>query len=267
MKAVLLAALLCGAVLSAQAQINEKAVAPCERRFTVGLNNYEPLAYREKGRLRGLAVDLVEALQEKTGCKYLATEISRPAAIEQINKDRVDLLVLMVQSTEYESGGQFVPVYDSRRELTVLKSSYTKLKTIPQYINDEKIKFAYMISSRSVISEEEERRLLKSARLIGVPTPEEAFKLLQKGRVQAVLFSSLLTSYYKAKFKIQNKVETVIDAEKPVKVGLYLSKRRLNEQEKELLQTTAENLKKDGSLLRIFKKYMSEEEALRRLGS
>ncbi|MEK2646522.1 substrate-binding periplasmic protein [Bdellovibrio sp. BCCA] len=248
------------------AQLQEKGTKnTCERRFLVGLNNFEPFAYRENGRLQGLAHDLIVIIKDKMGCQFIESELPRPSAVDQINHGRVDVLALMVRSSEYETGGNFIPFYNSQRELTVAKKVFARGKKIEDYLNDEKIKFAYMIGNRSVISESEETRLLKASRLVGVPTPDNAFRLLKEGRVQAVLFSALVTSYHTKKQKMEDQVEKVVDLSKKVQVGLYLSKRRVSAAEKQSFEKALDEMKKDGSFLRVFSKYMSEEEALHRL--
>lgn len=240
---------------------------PCERRFTVGLNNYEPFAFREKGRLKGLAHDLVVNLKEKTGCQFMESEVARPSAIDQMNRGRIDLLALMVQSKEYEVGGEFLPFYISSREMAVAKKVYSKEKKIEDYVADEKVKFAYMIGNRTVISEAEEKKLLKSSRLIGTPDPEGAYRLLKEGRVQAVLFSALLTSYYFEKMNLRGIAERVVDPSAKIKIGLYVSQRRVSGAEKRMIQEALDDMKKDGSFLFIFSKYMTKDEALRRLNN
>lgn len=237
----------------------------CERRFLVGLNNFEPFAYRERGRLRGLAHDVIETLKEKMGCQFIESEISHPTAIDQLSRGRVDVLALLVRSNNYEAGGEFIPFYESHRELTVSKKSFVKGRKIEDYIADDKIKFAYMIGNRSVITEDEEKKLLKASRLVGVPGPDEAYRLLREGRVQAVLFSALVSSYHVKKHSMMDQVERVVDLSKKIEVGIYLSKRRINAQEKEMFENALSEIKKDGSFLRVFSKYMTEEEALQRL--
>lgn len=237
----------------------------CERRFLVGLNNFEPLAYREGGRLKGLAHDVVSVFKEKMGCQFIESDMARPTAVDQMNHGRLDMLALMVKSSEYESGGDFLHFYNSHRELTIAKKSFVKGKKIEDYLADDKIKFAYMIANRSVITEAEEKSLLKASRLVGVPGPADAFRLLREGRVQAVLFSALVNSYHTQKHKMMDLVETVVDHSKKVQVGVYLSKRRVSPSEKEMFEKALVEMKKDGSFLRVFSKYMSKEEALRRL--
>lgn len=250
---------------SVPAQHNGSPSKSCERRFLVGLNNYEPLVWREGGELKGLAHDIITVFKQRTGCQYIELELPRPSALDRLKHDRVDMLVLMVQGSEYEMGGHFLPFYNSHRELTVAKSAYVKGKKIEDYIADEKIKFAYMIGSRTVITEKEEERLLKSSRLIGTPSPEGAFRLLEEGRVQALLFSSLITSHYLKKMNMSKKIERVVDRSHKVPIGLYLSKRRVSKAEKEKFEKIMAEMKKDGSFLRIFSQYMSPEEAQSRL--
>ncbi len=149
-------------ILSQPVPAQDSAKKSCDRRFTVSLTNFEPFAYRERGRLKGLAHDVIEAIKEKTGCQFAETETPRSQSVEQINRGRVDILSLIVKSSDYEKGGVFIPFYMSSREISVAKKFFSKNKKIEDYLADEKIKFAYMIGNRAVLSEAEEIKLFES---------------------------------------------------------------------------------------------------------
>ena len=237
----------------------------CDRKFVVGLNNYAPFAFRENGKLQGLAHDIVNDLAKNTSCQFLEEEVPRPSSVEELKRGHLDIVMLVIKGNEYGSSGNFQGLYTTTRRLTVLTSNYDPKKTVSDYLADRKVKFAQLIGTKTVWSEEEQRRLLLAGRIIGVPDPEGAFRLLKQGRVQAVLFSFFLTEYYLKKMKLEGKVVSIKDSEVPAEVGVYYSKRRLNSDEEKMLRQALEKIKADGSLHDILVKYMGEEEASRRV--
>lgn len=237
----------------------------CDRKFVVGLNNYAPFAFRENGKLQGLAHDLVTDLAKSTSCQFIEEEVSRTATVEELKRGHLDIVMLVIKGNEYSSSGNFHGLYTSTRQLTVLKRHYDPNKTVTDYLADRKVKFAQLIGTKTVWSEEEQKKLLLSGRIIGVPDPEGAFRLLKEGRVQALLFSSFLTDYYVKKLKMEGKVMRIKDVDVPAEVGIYYSKRRMNSGDEKMLREAVERIKEDGSLRRILVKYMGEEEANKRV--
>lgn len=250
----------------AQSRTSESAPV-CSRRFVVDLNDFAPLAFRANGQLQGLAHDVVSELKVKTGCQFQEVERSRPVAIDNMNRDRADISLLIVKSSEYEKGGEFVPFFKSYRELVVSKKVYHPGRPIEAYLADEKIKFAHIIGSRAAFAEKEAEILLKSNRLIATPAPEGSFRMLKESRVQALMYPSMVISHYVEKLGMEKDVARIADSSFDYPVGLYLSKRRVSSQEKAMIVKALAEMKKDGSFLRIFSKYMSREEAQRRLDS
>lgn len=236
----------------------------CERKFVVGLNDFAPFAYRENGKLQGLAHDLVAELKVRTHCVFQENEISRPTAVEDLKRGKLDVVAFVIKSAELDRSGTFIPFFKTTRELTVLKSNWSPERKISDYVKDEKVKFAHLIGTEIVVSTAEDKKLMASSRFVGVPVPESAFQLLTKGRVQAILFSSFMTDYYVKKLDLVDKVVRIPESN-IVEVGIYTSKRRVTSDEDRKFSEAAEAMKKDGTLLKILTKYMGEKEARKRL--
>lgn len=244
-----------------------KRSATCTRRYLVDISDFEPLAIRKNGRLQGLAHDLTVELQNRLGCTFIETERSMPVGIENMSRGRSDIVLLGAEQSGYAKGGHFVRLYTNYREMLVAQSSHRPDWKIEDYLQDKKIKFAHLIGGWNMIEKEQEEQLLKEGRLLGTPGPEGAFHLLKAGRVQAVLFSGIVNSHHIAKLKMEKLVARVEDPSVRVEIGAFISKRRVSQQERQLLEKAFDEMKKDGSFLRIFSKYVSPEEARHRMES
>ncbi len=239
----------------------------CDRRFVAGLNNYAPFAFREKGQLQGVAHDIVEELSQRTHCPFQENEVSRPSAVEDLKRGRLDVMVFVVKSAELDRNSKFIPLFESVRELTVLKSSAVAGRKISSYVNDDKVKFAHLIGNEVVVSIADDKKLIASSRLIGVSDPESAFNLLLKGRAQVTLFSAFMTDYYVGKLKLEDKVTRISDGDNKIEVGVYVSKRRVGTVDEKRITDALIGMKNDGSLEKILAKYMGPAEARKRLGA
>ncbi|QDK38920.1 ABC transporter substrate-binding protein [Bdellovibrio sp. NC01] len=237
----------------------------CQRKYVVSVNDYAPLAYRENGKLRGLAHDIVSEISLRTRCPFMENEVSRPASIDELKRGHSDIVALVPKTPEFEANGTFIPVYKSSRVLLVSKSVWAANKKISDYVNDDKIKFVHMIGAKLSVIGVDENKMVVGGRLIGTPQPEGSFRLFQQGRVQAGFFTALVADYYVKKFKLEDKVVQISDEGLPTEVGFYTSKRRMLSDDDRKLRETIEDMKKDGTLYQIFRKYMSEDEAKRRL--
>ncbi|UXR64497.1 transporter substrate-binding domain-containing protein [Bdellovibrio bacteriovorus] len=242
-----------------------KNPAACTRRYLVDISDFEPLAIRRNGRLEGLAHDLTVELQTRLGCTFIETERSLPVGIENMSSGRSDISLLGAERSGYAKGGHFVRLYTNYREMLVAQTSHRPDWKIENYIKDKNIKFAHLIGGWNMLDKAQEQELLKEGRLIGTPGPEGAFGLLKTGRVQAVLFSGIVNTHHISKLNMEKLVTRVEDSSERVEIGAFISKRRVSQEERVLLEKAFDEMKKDGSFLRIFSKYVSPQEAQHRM--
>lgn len=244
-----------------------KNPAACTRRYLVDISDFEPLAIRKNGRLEGLVHDLTVELHSRLGCTFIETERSLPVSIDNMSSGRSDIVLLGAERSGYSKGGHFVRLYTNYREMLVAQSSYRPDWKIEDYLQDKKIKFAHLIGGWTMIDKKQEEELLKEGRLLGTPGPEGAFRLLKSGRVQAVLFSGIVNTHHIAKLKMEKIVARVEDPSVRIEIGAFISKRRVTQEERAALEKAFDEMKKDGSFLRIFSKYVSPEEAAHRMAA
>ncbi len=242
-----------------------KKSATCARRYLVDISDFEPLAIRKNGRLEGFAHDITMELQSRLGCTFIETERSLPVGIENMSSGRSDIALLGSERSGYSKGGHFVRLYTNYREMLVAQGSYRSEWKIEDYLQDKNIKFAHLIGGWNMIDRKQEEELLKEGRLLGTPGPEGAFRLLKAGRVQAILFSGIVNTHYISKLHLEKLIERVEDRSMRVEIGAFISKRRVSTEERLLLEKALDEMKKDGSFLRIFSKYVSLQEAQHRL--
>ncbi|UOF01333.1 transporter substrate-binding domain-containing protein [Bdellovibrio reynosensis] len=237
----------------------------CERRYIVDMTDFAPIVIRTKGKLTGIAPDLISALRSKTGCIFIESEFSLPEIADKLVRGKSDIVLLAAKKSDIAATNFFVPLYTNTREIVVAKSVFVPNKTINDYIDDPRIKFAHLIGAWSTLDHEKETKLIKANRMIGIPGPEEAFGLLKEKRVQALLFTGIVNSYFIKKLEMENHSARVYDRTDKVEVGAILSTRRMNDDERRYMKLILDEIKADGTLLKILTKYVSYEDAKSRL--
>jgi ABC-type amino acid transport substrate-binding protein len=220
----------------------------CTRRFEVGVADYVPIFYREDGKAKGIGHEFARELERRTGCSFVETEYARPAAISQMKLGRLDLFFFSASLFEFESIGSFVPIFETKRSLTVLNSIQDKHQNIEDYIKDKSIKFGVVIGSQSSFTKGEYDLLISQERTIGVPSPDGLFRLIKTKRVQAVMFPSITTKYFVKINKLENLTKELEDPKNKSLVGYIYSNRRMSKSDLALVQDALKEMKADGTM-------------------
>ncbi|WP_148278883.1 substrate-binding periplasmic protein [Bdellovibrio bacteriovorus] len=234
----------------------------CSKQFIVGTNNYQPMYFRNSGgKAGGIDEDLIAAIMARRDCGYNSRGMSRPAAVESLKRGQLDLIMLVAENNIYSDGGaDFIPLFRSVRELVVRKSKYKKGQTVADVFGNKKVIFGNLIGSRAVMTESEYQMLLKDSRIIQVPDAVGVYALIQKGRTDAVIATPLLNNYLVKDLKIESDVTLVADRSFTTSLGIYVSRQRVREEERERLEGIVRKMKRDGTIERIISKYLTKDQ-------
>ncbi|QDK45547.1 hypothetical protein DOM22_10495 [Bdellovibrio sp. ZAP7] len=241
------------------AQVKLRGNLPCEKRYVLAFLDAAPGFYKnEKGIKEGSSYDILMEVGRRLGCKVSEEPGSYSAILDGFVRHRVDITGLTTKSPKMENFGEFVEMYRVPRSLVVRKDSFGVNDSIESILKNPKITFAGIIGGLFFIKESEKEQLFKERRLREVPGPQEVFNALSEGRVQATFSSPAFTAYY---LKRQNKLAQfkIIPDEKGEwqSLGFYLSIKRLSKEERQRVRAIISNVRQDGTLLEIEKKYVN----------
>lgn len=243
-------------------QVASASGKDCGRRFRVDVNNYAPLHFvTNYNEVQGLAYEVVIELEKRTGCVFVQDPVERPRMAEDLKKWRTDFVALVSPTAAMLEVGDFIPLYRVGRKLIISSNVYDSKKKLEDYLKDPSVKFATQIGLRYFLSRLEEEKLMKAGRLISVPDPFIAYKLLLSGRIQAFFTSPVVHAHQLKNLpSFEGHYSAMADLDKKSDIGFFVSKKRINAKEQAMVREAIRGMQKDGSLEKIVNKYIAPED-------
>lgn len=228
----------------------------CKRIFRVGALNNEPIYFRDdKGTLRGVLIELIDELRHRTGCDFEPSESSRPTLLANLRSSSIDLTLLSIKTDTMDQVASFIPMYLGKRAI-IMNSSLAKKKTsLADALKDKKVIFGSLIGTSTYYKPAESELLHKEQRLIEFPDYAALFIAVKKGKVQVVINSYVVGSYFVAQMKL-NDISFEQDATGLKPVGAYYNPKRLHSDEVQMLAKVFDEIVKDGTMAKLYEKYI-----------
>ncbi len=258
----LLCVIFCGFSGIAEAQ----EVAPvCSRTFSVGTLSESPYFLYSKGPAKtlGLVKDFLDEFQKRSGCKFSGSPMNHVRAYDDIKNLRLDMFALLAPSEKWNKVADSLLIYSFQRVLFIRGASYVEGKTVQQYLDDPKVKFANLIGTESSFTPVELEKLLKQKRIVQSSSPDGVVKLVTSGQAQVAFLTPAYLRYLRKKGVSEKEVQAVFDEKVYSDVGLYVSKKRVSVRESAQIRGTIESMRSDGTIMQIMGKYVSPEDLKR----
>jgi ABC-type amino acid transport substrate-binding protein len=234
----------------------------CEKRYVLAFQNDAPGFFIDKkNQKNGTAYELLLEVVRRLGCK--STEQITPYLTLRDNflRNRADMYALTTQVKELDAVAEFVEMYSFPRSLVVSKKASTGKDTIASVLKNPKILFGNVVGGRLFIQPQELTDLESKHRVRDFPGPTEVFKSLLDGRIQATFSSPSFTYFYITRENKMEQFRSIPDPSGEVyRAGFYLSRKRLSETERQKIRKIILEMRSDGTLLRISRKYVNEED-------
>ncbi|MFS4460814.1 substrate-binding periplasmic protein [Bdellovibrio sp. HCB2-146] len=230
----------------------------CQRTYRVSVNPIAPVSYRdENGKIRGIARDLGEVLTRKTGCRFSIEEEPTFEVWRSLQNDRTDMTMVNIENaTPAASFGHFILFYTVPRSFVTRRELLTEGTTWQSLFANKKLKFVGLIGVDFFYSSEEIAELKKQKRWIEVVGLEEAFSLIAQKRADVIVSSPGATHINLQRMGLNDQLHWVLDEKNLRNAGMYVSKRRLNKEEFEMIKSAIESLKDEGWFKDNLKKYI-----------
>ncbi|WMW81995.1 transporter substrate-binding domain-containing protein [Undibacterium cyanobacteriorum] len=228
----------------------------------VGLLEIGALFYRlPDGRFSGIDQDILEALALRTNCQFKPRVESQARIWSQIREASLDMSMSGIKTIEREEWATSVPYFSTRNYALISTSLSAQEQTAAGFLANKNLKMAVIKGFQHGRQYNDfVTNLRHQNRIYEVADFASLIKLLQVKRVHGILI--IPTSYIDLSRQKQLPESTVLRDWYPndaFVAGLYISKRTISPKSVQMLQTALNGMQADGTLERIFARYVGDK--------
>ncbi|GAB3267696.1 substrate-binding periplasmic protein [Chitinimonas naiadis] len=229
----------------------------CSRPLTLALHEHG-LLYRASSD-SGIDKDVSDELMRRSGCHVTVSLMPRSRIWKLIEAGALDFSLSGITNPERDGYASFGWYFANKYTLLVRKD--TKVRQLSEFEAIPRFKLGVIRSFR--YSEAINRfvdHLDQDQRVIDSVSYDALYRNLTLNRIQAVIVEPFDYSDLDD-YGVRDLVNIVQTEDKPVPHGLIMSKKTISPAEADKWRGVIDRMRADGTLLRIFEKYFSREEA------
>lgn len=247
------AALTCTTPTLSQAQQTAKK--------TLGVAFYEAGYLYSNGQ--GIDKDVVDEIKNRGGYNFHYIKMSRARIWKELQDGNLSMSVSGIQNPARDKFSYFIP-YIAQKNMALVTN--TKYNTAESIVADKAAKIAVVRGFKhgDYFDEVLERIRVNNGDITEVTSVHNLFLMIKAGNRIDMMIS--LPVFYAKELKdlgIESKViiHDWAPASKPIVHALILDKAHFSEGDVKKMQVMVDGMRKDGTLKRIFLKYLSEKDA------
>lgn len=261
-----LCCLLVGCVISAGDAAGQGTALDCGS-APVRLAYYEyGYFYFDKGR--GIDPDVVSELERRTGCKFETQVMARARIWADLASGDLDMSVSGIRNPERDRFAGFANYLSMKNYALVQKNAAARVHQAEDFVGLKALQFGVVRAFKH--GEKQDQwldQLRREKRVQESPDVETVFRKLKEQRVDAMFSQPPVYRRNIAELGMQNEVvvQDWTPGEKGVPLGLILSKRRFSDADVARWQALLNQMRTDGTLKKIFTRYLPPDEAVKML--
>lgn len=229
----------------------------CSRSYTLALHEHGML-YRASSD-SGIDRDVATELIRRSGCQVEVNLMPRSRIWKLIEAGALDFSLSGISNPEREGYASFGWYFANKYTLLVRKD--TKVRQLSEFEAIPRYKLGVIRSFRySEVINRFVDALAQDDRVIESVSYDALYRNLQLNRIQAVIIEPFDYSDMDD-YGVRDLVNVVQTEDKAVPHGLIISRKRISQAEADKWRALIDQMRADGTLLRIFEKYFSKEEA------
>ncbi|MES2296234.1 MAG: ABC transporter substrate-binding protein [Pseudomonadota bacterium] len=233
----------------------------CPGPITVGL--YDSGVLYDPASGRGIDHEVIEELAQRSHCRLVTTVYPRVRIWTMLESGQLDMTVSGIASPERERYSRFITYMTTKNMVILDKKKALALKDWKGFMADPSMSIGVVRSFRYSDFYDAQLALLKAQGRVGeVADLAQVIAQFKKQRWGAVLSHPLFYPRYFSSAELEDQY-AVLDwapGEAPIKAGLVMGRHRFNEAEVAKWQALIVQMKNDGSLRKIFAKYLPKNE-------
>lgn len=257
------AALLCFAALLSSSSAKAVDAVDCPAKaWSVGLYEHGLLFFHGRS---GIDKDIVDEIRKRTGCKLYSSLMPRARIWYDLEQGKLDLSVSGMASAKRRRFAWFIPYMQMKSMVVLAPSVPLSVVQAADFLKRSNLIFGAVRSfQHGQLNDELLQQLANLGRLQYYPDSRTLFKALKQERVHAIFAQVPAYRHFIPELQLSSKIRILDWAlqEEGLQHGLVLAKSSFTEQQMEQWHALMQQMKQDGTLHRIFTRYLSEQEAL-----
>ena len=218
----------------------------------------------DKNVAHGIDKDLVDELAKRSGCKFDTQVMARARIWADLADGALDMSVSGIQNPERDRFAWFAH-YLSMKNYAVLRAEVSgNITSAQDFLKQPKLLFGAVRAFKHGTSQDKWLDELRTANRVQDSANVDAlFKKLKEGRIDAVYSQPAVYGKNLADFGMEREVvvQDWTPGEKGVPHGVILAKSRFSEADAKAWQALVGSLRADGTLKRIYARYLSAADA------
>ena len=229
----------------------------CKRSYTLALHEHG-LLYNASTR-SGIDKDVADELIRRSGCKVDVSLLPRSRIWKLLEVGSLDFSLSGINNDERERYAAFAWYFADKYSLIVRKDS--GVQSLADFAARSDVKLGGILSFRySDTINQLVDKLDKNGRLVGSYDYETLYQNLRQDRTQAIIIEPFDYSDLE-KYQVAKLVRMVETNDQPTPHGLIMSKKSISPEQQERWREIINDMRRDGTLLKIFRKYFNRDEA------
>lgn len=233
----------------------------CPAVTRVGLSDLGYASYREDGRYRGTAVDLIEELGRRTGCHFQFEWYPRGRLFAEFSANRVDMVMSSLPDAARDQAGHWMPYSYARFELVLSRRAGGGYASLTEFVEQGtgRLNITRGVYYTPAVQRQLDR-LQQAGRLEYVNDFDTAFRKIQAGRADGTLAPLVIHLWHSRRLGMSDDMEHYEVAESPRSIaGAYASRANLAPELQQAFTAAFRAMVSDGTVQTIFGRYLGAE--------
>jgi len=232
------------------------AVRPdCSRPLTLGLHVHGLLYSSQTGT--GIDKDISDALAQRSGCAITTTVLPRARIWQLIESGALDFSLSGISTPEREKFASFVWYFSNHYYLLVRQDS--GVEKLPDFEARPQLQLGVIRSFRyGANANQWVDQLAAAGRISYASDLEPLYQVLLLGRIQGMIIEPFDMMDIQGT-QVKDVTRVIAFDDPAIPHGLIMSKKSLSQAEQAKWRALVDELRQDGTVLRIFEKYFSPD--------
>lgn len=230
----------------------------------VGVSDIGYSSYRDGDAIRGINIDMLEQMAQRSGCKLTPRWYPRSRMYAEFLSGRLEMTGAALRTPERDRQGIWLPYTFTQFELLLVNKEARAFRSLAEFVERSS---ARLNISRGMYyppdTQAQLDRLQKLGRLEYVNDFSVVFRKIKAGRAEGTLAPASIHLLSQRQFGMLGRMTGAIMTDMPrVMVGLYVSK-NVAPAVRQRYADALRSIVADGTLLRLYEKYLGVESANR----